>query len=183
MPSFVVHMTLPLLFLLALRRVDARKVWILWPLTILPDLDYFFGLHRAALTNVFVLLPLAGLLAWSLRRGERSRAEWSGAALAYLGSHFAMDMLSGGIVPLWPLSDYTVCYYAQIVIETATNAPSVDVGSCSHEGVPTVAPYYPWLSTTDTAMVAFVLPAGLAMAAWNAWKYRQAARGERAASR
>jgi hypothetical protein len=178
-PTFVVHGTLPLLFLLAVRRLDARKVWILWPLTFLPDLDYFFGLHRAALTNVFVLVPFVVALVYALRTKRAPLAQWMTIALVYLVSHFVMDMMTGGIVPLWPLSDYTVCYYYNIDIVTATNAPYFDYGACSHSGIPVVSQRYPWIGDADAAMMAFILPAGLAMGAWSWWRMRRE-RSERA---
>jgi hypothetical protein len=172
-PSAVVHGALPLLFLLATRRLDARKVWILWPLTFLPDLDYFFGLHRAALTNVFVLLSFVAALAYAWRARKPDLMQWMVVALVYLVSHFLMDMMTGGIVPLYPLSDYTVCYYYNIDIVTATNTPYFDYGPCSHDGIPTVAARYPWLSDTDAAILAFLLPFGLGMGAWSAWRMRR----------
>lgn len=175
MSSFVVHATLPLLFLLAVRRLDVRKVWILWPLTLAPDLDYFVGLHRAATANLFVLVPFVAALVWGLRKERPALVEWMAVALVYLVSHLLMDMMTGGVVPLWPVSDYTVCYVGQIVIETATNTPYLQFEACSHEGLPQVATFYTWLSVTDLAMLAFIVPAGLAMAGWNLWKYRQAA--------
>lgn len=176
MPSAVVHGAVPLLFLLALRRLDARKIWILWPLTFAPDLDYFFGFHRATLTNVWVLLPFAALLAWDLRARRPDRAQWWIIALVYLGSHQIMDMLTGGIVPLYPLSDYTVCYYADVLVVTKTNTLYPDYGPCSHTGIPQVVDVYPWLADNDTAMLAFLLPAGLLVAAWQGWQLVQARR-------
>jgi hypothetical protein len=166
-----VHGVVPLLFLLALRRLDARKVWILWPLTFAPDLDYFVGLHRAALTNVFVLLPIVAVWALARRRGRAEPQEWMLVAFVYLASHLVMDTFTGGTVPLYPVSDYTVCYYAQVLVHTTDNSYAFDAGPCSHEGIPQVSEYYPWLSDADTATLAFLLPAGLLVGAWNLRNY------------
>jgi hypothetical protein len=176
MPSAAIHGTIPLLFLLALRRPDARKVWMLWPLTFLPDLDYFFGFHRATFTNVFVLIPVAALLAWWLRPGHRdwAKAEWAFIALVYLVSHVVMDALTGGVVLFYPVSDYTYCYTAEIDIATATNTPFIAMGPCSHGGIPQVTPIYPWLTDNDAAILAFLVPGGLIVAGWNAWKLAKA---------
>jgi hypothetical protein len=160
-----VHALLPLLPLLAIRRLDARKVWVLWPLTFAPDLDYFVHLHRAALTNVFVLLPFAAVLAWALRKGDAPLVEWMGIALVYLAAHYVMDTFTGGIVPFFPLSDYTICYYADVDVNTTTNALTFPHGPCSHAGIPQVAPVYPFLSDTDAAMLALIVPFGLVMGA------------------
>lgn len=167
MPSFVVHGLIPLLVLLAIRRLDARKVWILWPLTFVPDLDYFvaFGLHRAATGNVFILLPFLAGLAYSYQKQRPELRQWMAIAIAYLASHLVMDVFTGGSVLLWPLTDYTYCYYATILVTTATNTPYLDLGACSREGIPQVAEVYPWLGYTDSAILSFVLPVALLMAA------------------
>ncbi|MEA3202108.1 MAG: LexA-binding, inner rane-associated putative hydrolase [Thermoplasmata archaeon] len=180
MPSAVVHGAVPLLFLLALRRLDARKVWILWPLTFLPDLDYFLGFHRATFTNVFVLVPFVALLVWDWRAGRRDRAQWWGIALVYLASHLVMDMMTGGVVPFYPVSDYTVCYYANVLVYTQTNTLAPDYGVCSHGGIPQVTPVYGWLTDNDAAMVAFLVPAALAVAGWQLWRARKAAKASSA---
>lgn len=178
MSSLTIHATVPLLFLLAVRRIDARKVWVLWPLTILYDLDYFLGIHRTA-TNVWTLLPFLGALAWALRTGRRGLAEWMTVALVYLASHLVMDTFTGGTVLLYPLSDRTFCYYAEILVRTADNTMVPSIEDCSHPGVPTVAEVYPWLSGTDAATLMFVLPAGLVMAGIHGrrlWRERTARR-------
>lgn len=165
MPSFVVHALLPLLPLLAIRQLDARKVWILWPLAFAPDLDYFVHLHRAALTNVFVLLPFFVVLVYALRKKDRALSEWMGIALVFLVAHYVMDTFTGGIVPFYPISSYTVCYYADLLVHTADNSLYWDYGPCGHPGIPTVAVDYPFLTDTDTAMAALMIPFGLIMGA------------------
>lgn len=96
----LMHLALPLLFLLALR-VDARRAVLLAPLAILPDFDALFGLHRA-LGHSFVpilVLPMA-VLAYS----HFKRREWVPAALVaqfYLASHVVLDL--GGVAFLWPI--------------------------------------------------------------------------------
>jgi membrane-bound metal-dependent hydrolase YbcI (DUF457 family) len=169
-PSAAIHGAIPLLLLLAVRKLDARKIWILWPLTFLPDLDYFFGFHRATLTNVFALLPFALALGWLLLRpGKRNwnAAEWFLIALVYLASHVIMDAFTGGVVLFYPLSQYTYCFDAEIDVVTATNTPSFIFGPCSHEGIPQVTPLYPWLTNNDAAILAFLVPAGLLVAGLN----------------
>lgn len=164
MPSFVVHGVVPLLFLLALRRLDAKKIWILWPLTFLPDADYFFGFHRATTGNVFVLLPFLAALVYALwpPRRDWALAEWMGIALVYLGSHLLMDVFTGGTVLLYPFSTYNYCFNLSIWVYTATNTLEPNIGFCSAPGIPTVSPIYPWLSYSEGAILAFLVPAGLA---------------------
>jgi hypothetical protein len=130
-----------------------------------PDLDYFVHLHRAALMNVFVLLPFLVVLAFGLRKKDRALTEWMTIALVYLGAHYVMDTFTGGIVPLYPISSYTVCYYADLMVHTSDNSLYWDYGACGHPGIPTVAADYPFLSDTDTAMAALMIPFGLVMGA------------------
>ena len=175
MPSFVVHGVIPLLFLLAIRPLSARRVWMLWPLTFLPDLDYFFGFHRATFTNLFVLLPIVAFGAYAWRRKRVDWMQFALIAFVYLGSHLVMDALTGGIVPFYPFSTQTFCYYGEIDVVTATNTMRPDFEACSHAGVPQVAELYPWLGQVDTAVLAFLVPASLAVAGWQWWRGRTAA--------
>lgn len=167
MPSLVIHGILPLLPLLAMRRVDPRKVWWLFPLTFVPDLDYFLGFHRATTSNLFILIP-GFVLAWYAWRhpARRALAEWGLIANAYLGSHLLMDAFMGGIVPFYPFSTWTLCYYARIRVVTATNTPFLDWGNCSRPGIPTVTDVYTFITYEHTAMLALlgVLAAGYGIA-------------------
>ena len=97
----VMHLLLPLLFLLALR-LDTRKVLLFAPLTILPDFDAAFNLHRAVFHSFIpiVVLPLC-LIAYSRYR----RPDWMLSALLvqfYLASHVVLDL--GGVAFAWPLT-------------------------------------------------------------------------------
>lgn len=174
MPSFAVHAVVPLLLLLAFRRLDRRAVFALWPLTIAPDFDYFFGFHRATLGNVFILVPFAAALAyaWWPDRRRPAVATWMLVAIAYLGSHLLMDLFTGGSVLFYPFSDYTFCYDARILVVTATNQVQPTFAPCGRGGIPTVAPLYPWLSAVDAAIFALVLPVGLAAGASAWWRAR-----------
>ncbi len=96
----VLHLALPLLFLLALR-VDARKAVLLAPLAVFPDFDAVFDLHRAAFHNfIFTLILPLGLIAYS----KWKRPEWLTWALVaqfYLASHIVLDL--AGVSFLWPI--------------------------------------------------------------------------------
>ncbi|HET6399717.1 MAG TPA: hypothetical protein VFH47_09215 [Candidatus Thermoplasmatota archaeon] len=170
MPSFLIHSLIPLLLLLAWRRLDARVVWTLWPLSHLSDLDYFIGYHRATFSSVFILLP-GFALAWWSRLRKPSLVTWGLVANAYLGSHLVMDMLTGGIVPLYPLSTWRACYYLGVEVITATNTPRLDAGDCSGDGIPHVAEVYPWLDHDEAAILAVLLAAAMVALA-RAWHLR-----------
>lgn len=96
----LMHLVLPLLFLLALR-IDAKKALVFAPLAVLPDFDALFGLHRALGHSFIPILvaPMAILIYSRLRRPE-----WLLSAVLvqfYLASHVVLDL--GGVAFLWPV--------------------------------------------------------------------------------
>jgi len=97
----LMHVLLPLLFLLALR-IDTKKVILLAPLAILPDFDAAFNLHRAVFHSFIpvVILPV-GLILYS----RVKRPDWMLSALVvffYLASHVVLDL--GGVAFAWPFT-------------------------------------------------------------------------------
>lgn len=138
------------------------------------------GYHRATLHNVWVLVPFAAVLLWSLRKETRDPglAEWMAIALTYVGSHLLMDVFAGGVTLLYPLSLYTLCWTWTIDVVTATNTPVVTFGPCSFEGIPTVAEIYPWLPWNEAAFLAFLIPATLVVVAWRLWRRWRRPRSE-----
>ncbi|MFO7792807.1 MAG: hypothetical protein R6W73_07515 [Candidatus Saliniplasma sp.] len=88
------HITIPLLILLALR-INTRKVLLMLPLAVVPELDVFFGYHRLLFHNIFIvfLLPLI----WALFI-YKYKEEWFGyawIALFFLSSHLLLDITNG----------------------------------------------------------------------------------------
>ena len=97
----VMHLLLPLLMLLALR-IETRAVILLAPLTILPDFDAFFGLHRAVFHSFIPVLVIPIML---ILYSRFKRPEWMLPALVvqfYMVSHVALDL--GGVAFLWPFT-------------------------------------------------------------------------------
>lgn len=186
------HALLPLLALLAMR-FDARKVLWLWPLTLAPDLDYFFGLHRAATGSALWMVPFAVGFAWTWWRPAKGwwNREAFFVALVYLGSHLVMDVFDGGVVALYPLSTYTWCYEAGVNVFTDVMQPVPFASSCSHgvaaptwaggaDGVvsrsdftaaslPPVRKLYGWIQPGEVAILAWLVP--VAALAW--WRTRR----------
>lgn len=118
----LMHLLLPLLFLLALR-VDTRRAVLLAPLAILPDLDALFGLHRA-LGHSFIpilVLPMAVLAYSRFMRPERMPV----AVLTqfYLASHVVLDL--GGVAFLWPFVEDQ--FYIDLAVTLSTDT-GFDIG-------------------------------------------------------
>jgi membrane-bound metal-dependent hydrolase YbcI (DUF457 family) len=97
----LMHLMLPLLFLLALR-IDTKKVLLFAPLTILPDFDAVFHLHRAVLHSFIPVLVIpVSLILYS----KFKRPEWMLSALLvqfYLASHIVLDL--AGVAFAWPFT-------------------------------------------------------------------------------
>lgn len=172
MPSFIVHGLIPPLLLLAFRLVPPRvALWTL-PLTWMPDLDFWLGVHRATTSNLFILIP--GLVAWY--RWRSTRPGWSPYAAAgtyYLASHLLMDVFAGGIVPLWPFVDVTFLIDCRVVVETATGDLIPICNPETHGGAPQVAEFFTWISPFEVAMVSVTAAVALAVFAYRWYSGRQ----------
>lgn len=97
----LIHLLLPILFLLALR-IDTRKVILFAPFAILPDFDAAFHLHRAVLHS---FIPIVILPACLILYSKMKRPEWmlsSLLVLFYLSSHIVLDL--GGVAFAWPFT-------------------------------------------------------------------------------
>ncbi|HWG91005.1 MAG TPA: metal-dependent hydrolase [Candidatus Thermoplasmatota archaeon] len=165
MPSFLVHALIPTFAMLSVRRYfDPRIVLYLWPLTLLPDLDYFgangtWWVHRATLHSLLSVALVVGLVWLAARRWAAPGAapQYAAVALVYHGSHILMDTFAGGNVFFWPFFNQTFLYWFYIEVDTATNTPIVTSEPATHEGAPVVSTTYEWLSPAETAMMAFLL--------------------------
>lgn len=168
MPSFVVHTVLPSLALLSTGLFRWQLVLLLLPVSHLPDLDFFVGVHRASLHNVFLPAALLGL-AWRWR-DDPVRQPWVEPLLigfAYLASHAVMDLFVGGVVPFWPVLDTTFLIDVQVLVDTRTLETEAVLAPASHEGAPQVSPIYEFLSGTDVAVLFLAALVGLlALVRW-----------------
>lgn len=171
MPSFVVHGLIPLLLILALRLAPPKVALATLPFTWLPDLDFWLGIHRATTSNVFILLPTLYLW-YRWREAQPQRAQYAAIATLYLASHLIMDMFAGGIVPFWPLWDYTVFWHFLIQINTETGEPDVTNDPGTHEGAPQVVEVFTWLSPIEAAMLAVTAVAVVGTLGWRWYKRR-----------
>ena len=94
----VIHFLLPLLFVLALLpKLNRRLVFILSPLTILPDFDWFFG-HRYLFHNVFFIL-IVSLIVYIIF--DKKKLVFF-LALFFLASHLILELDNLGIGLFYP---------------------------------------------------------------------------------
>jgi len=86
--------------------IDPKKIIILCPVSILPDIDIFF-FHRAWLHNIFV--PLIPFLLFVFMKNRR---DVYGIMCFYLMSHVILDIFDGGVYLLYPF--YYKLFYMQV---------------------------------------------------------------------
>ncbi len=98
MPSWAVHLIVPLLALLIMgRKEDHKYIMLLLPLAVLPDIDSFVTEHRALLHNIFVpaILVILGFFS------KKIKSVFFIAAV-YFASHVILDLFGGGVVIFYP---------------------------------------------------------------------------------
>jgi membrane-bound metal-dependent hydrolase YbcI (DUF457 family) len=181
-PSFLPHAVGPILVALAFFPVPRRTVLMLAPFAFAPDLDYLLqSEHRALTHSLFVpLLLLAAVVVLWLRR-DRAAGFWEFAtrpgapvvltlASYFVAGHILMDVFAGGVVLLWPVLDLNVFLGFEILLDTANNTftPAGEAGTS--EGAPALSPLYPWVSTVDTAVAAFLAACLLGWASLRVWR-------------
>lgn len=192
MSSFVINLAVPLLVALAVRLfapTDCVKwIWV----AVVPDLDYFIpGVHRGLTHNLLILSVLAGLTAWAYRHvrpqlgaapvwefvNRRWGAGWILSTFYYF-AHILLDVFAGGIAPFYPFSQWSIALNFRILVDTATNEPSVQSSAPTQSTLPQVSPIFEWLSNEETAIAILTVLASL-LSLW-ARRYRQPVRRVRA---
>ena len=152
MAGTVVHMAFAGMLAAALlgAAYDRRAVLLILVVTALPDFDSFIalvagGTHRAALHN-FVIPALAAVLLWLDTRREDSlvlgryghhgvRVAWV-AVVAYAVAGVALDMVAGGVNPLYPLYDQFYVLDGKIELSNQRGIVQTFVDIQSESGVP-----------------------------------------------
>lgn len=185
MPSFVPHFVAPVLLALAFFPATRRRILAWSPFVWVADLDFLVqSVHRAATHTLLIPMALfAAVLALWRRRDPEARFwefAWRPGAPAnlvlatyYYTSQILMDVFAGGVVLFWPLWNVNFSLSFVLLLNTRTNTfqPHGDAGATP--GPPEVNPLFPWISSVDTAMLAFlaaVLLTWLAVKGWQRWR-------------
>lgn len=117
MPNWAIHLIVPLLALLIVRKKEEWKyILLLLPLAVVPDLDTFLTQHRALLHNMFIPVVFF-ILGWKLRE---YRTVFIISAV-YLTSHVILDMFGGGVVLFYPFYDRMAFVNASLSMEQPIN--------------------------------------------------------------
>lgn len=185
MSTFIIHLLIPPLMMLAWRIFPRRYVWAWVWVSIVPDFDYVgwilyvndvlpFNFHRALFHNVFLLFVLIGLTSFQYGRfrarfpaTERETlaayaGSWAGAgwflSTYYYFSHLLLDVFQGGVVPFWPISNHNLYSFFLLTVDTQTQTIRTQGDVVVQAGVPEVSAFYPWL---DSEQFAYLLLLGL----------------------
>ncbi|MGM0509622.1 MAG: hypothetical protein ACQESD_00645 [Thermoplasmatota archaeon] len=167
------QVTIPLIILLALR-IKTRKALLLLPLTMVIDLDIFFGYyHRLLFHNIFVafLLPLM-IVVW-VYNYKPKRLDYALIGFFYVFSSLIFD-LADGIALFYPLT--TDFYFFQAALYFGFIGPipvpdlNINMGIWAAEqtatigeglGAGEIVSRYPSMSETSTGLMFTLLVAAI----------------------
>ncbi|MCD4844451.1 MAG: metal-dependent hydrolase [Methanosarcinales archaeon] len=113
------HILLPLLAMFVVtyseKTSEKMKYMIfLLPLALMPDLDHFFFMHRMLLHNIFI--PLIFIIASIIITDPRVKFA-ARVGFVYVASHIILDMFSGGVALLYPLSHNIFFIQAELLFD------------------------------------------------------------------
>ena len=99
-----------------------NKKWVILLsfISVLPDLDTYFGLHRYLGHNLFILVPF--LLFYLFTKNK----VWL-YALYFLSSHLFFDMSFPGIRLFWPFTDYSFMVHFFVAMDGTTFLPNLHI--------------------------------------------------------
>lgn len=126
LPELLIHLLIPTAALIIVG-FNRKLVLLFCPLSILPDIDVFFGSHRGILHSLFILGSISIILIIST---HYFKPQWKYPAIIIsllLLSHPLMDLFTGPTQLLWPIDSY---YYLWIQAPTIVLSPfSIDFSS------------------------------------------------------
>jgi len=177
--SWVPQIVVPPLVALAFFRRLPRK-WVMWmaPTIFLSDLDYLVpGEHRVYTHNLFIpVLVMLVLGLWWRKRGRLEPfmefASRPGKPVAlllmayYMAAHSVMDVFTGGVVLLWPISNFNYYIDFEIYLNTSTNTfePVAEAGRSN--GPFPLDPVYSWFTMEHAAVLGFILVVAFVALGW-----------------
>lgn len=102
MPTFAFHLAITLIFVtILLKKEEATYALLLLPFGLISDLDCFFGVHRATLHNlVVIVIPLIFYILFK----NREKSKYLPMASALIGLHIISDGFTTGVFLLYPFS-------------------------------------------------------------------------------
>ncbi len=119
----VFHVIIPALVMLAVN-IDSRKVFLLLPIALTPDLDGFFGLwaHRVVFHNFIFVILIPLIIFLFVRKKYPEKLSFVSIGWFYLISHLVLD-LQGGFAFFWPFSSKAPYFSFEITTDTTGLIP------------------------------------------------------------
>jgi hypothetical protein len=105
----IAHFTIPVLLLLFLFRSNKRLVFLLAPLTLFSDMDFFTNIHRILFHNILfvIIVSCVSYIIFSLLFKVKNKKEFFFIACFLLGAHLLLDFDHYGIGLFYPF-DYHI---------------------------------------------------------------------------
>lgn len=159
------QVVIPLLILLALR-IKTRKALLMLPLTMVLDLDIFFGFyHRLLFHNIFVGLLLPLLIVYWVYNYKPEKIDYALIGFFYIFSSLIFDF-ADGVALLYPLSTdfyfFQAAMYFQFVGPIPVPNLNIDMGIWAAEQTATIGgemgsgeivSTYPSMSETSSGLM------------------------------
>ncbi len=111
MPSPLIHLVIALAIVLVLLKEEKYIKYSLFAL--LPDLDYFSGMHRALFHNIFIIIAIS-LLIYFIIKNEKV----SIVIFIFMFSHIILDLFNGGASLFFPIYDKIICIESAIKVDS-----------------------------------------------------------------
>ncbi len=120
------HFIFPVLILLALK-IEPRKVLLLSPFTLLPDLDALIPPHRATMHNLVIclIIPMIFLIYTYYRKKEY--IEHVLIIQFFLISHIFLDIESGGVALFYPFTDDAYYFSVSIIMSPDSGGQTLNL--------------------------------------------------------
>lgn len=103
----LIHFAIPF-FLLVIFGVSKKKAAFASFFALLPDLDYFFGVHRSATHSLLILIVISLIALIFVRKRAGDKLGLAVICSIALFSHPFLDLFNDYTPILWPLLDRTV---------------------------------------------------------------------------
>lgn len=102
MPTLAFHLAITFIFLtIFLKKEESKYALMLLPFGLVSDLDCFFGVHRATLHNLaIIVIPLIIYILFRKREGSK----YLPVASALIALHIISDGFTNGVFLLYPFS-------------------------------------------------------------------------------
>ncbi len=154
--DLVFHVLLPVMLGLT-ANVDRKKVFMLAPIALIPDVDALLMAHRVYLHTIFIPLFIAVIPFFMNVLGLKEYKTLFWLASFYYLSHIILDFFPGPVAILWPLTDNGYGVWVAVIASQQSVFPAI---------TPYFAPIFEQANTSNGITdVSIVTPQSIALTA------------------